>query len=54
MASGPESIAELLNLFRRELGVFHVSQVRFVMRLPLVEIGEEILRELQSQSNEMV
>lgn len=54
VATGPKAVVELLNLLWCELGVLHVSQMRLVMDIPLVNTSKEVFRKLQCKSDEMV
>jgi hypothetical protein len=54
MAAGPEPVGQLLDLLVGELGVLHVPQVRLVVRLPPVHLGEEVRRQLQRQRDQVV
>lgn len=46
VAARPKTVAELVNLFLRELGVLHVAKVRLIVGLPLVNLGKEVLGKL--------
>lgn len=48
VATRPKAISELLDLLLVEFGILHVSQVRLVVRLPLVHLSEEVRRQLES------
>ena len=54
VAPRPQAVAELLDLLGRELGVLHVAQVGLVVRLPPVEVGEEVFGKLQREGNQMI
>jgi hypothetical protein len=47
VAKGPQAVAQLLKFLRRELGVLHVPQVRLIVNVPPVHLGEEVGRELK-------
>lgn len=49
----PEAVAQLLELLGRELGVLHVPEVRLIVSLPPVRLGEEVGRQLQGEGDEM-
>lgn len=54
VATRPKTVIELLNLLWCELGVLHVSQMRLVMDIPLVNTSKEVFWKLQCKSDEVV
>ena len=53
MTQRPESITKFFQFLGTKLGVFHISQMRLVVDVPLVELGEEVLWEFESDGDEV-
>lgn len=54
VAAGPEAVAQRVHLLRREPRVLHVAQVRLVVGLPLMQVDEEVLGQLEGDGDEAV
>lgn len=50
----PQPVGQLRLFVLAELAVFHVSQVRLVMHVPFVDLGEEVLGQLEGDGNQVV
>lgn len=53
MTARPKAILKSFDLLRGKLSILHVSKVGFIVRSPLVELDEIVLRDLQSDGDEV-